>query len=925
MMNSFASLRTWRSLLAASLAAGVLLGLSGIFGPTASAFAALPGVEIVQPRCEYLDNPLGIDVVRPRLSWKLKAIDADARGERQTAYRILVAGSEAALTADRGDLWDSGEVASSESAHVVYAGHPLRSGMACFWKVRACDPHGVWSTWSKPARWTMGLLGAGDWSAQWIGTDAIHVRRRGWPIPDNTMPDPWLRKQFTLAAAPVRAMLTVASVGYHEVYVNGRKAGDAVLAPCATNHRKRARYCTYDITKLLAAGPNVIGLWLGTSWSIFPHYKTADKPASPLVLAQADVELAGGARVRVATDATWRTHPSPNTLLGVWDFMYYGGELYDARLELPEWSSAKLDDAKWKPATVFHPKLELSAQQVEPNRPVQSVSPLAIDRVGNGEFRVDMGVNFAGWVELDLHGKPGDRIDMQFSEREEERMTHMLHSAYVIGLTGKGTFHNRFNYSVGRWIQICGLDHMPQLKDIRGTMVRTDYRRTGQFHCSNPLLNKIYDTTLWTFENLTLGGYVVDCPQRERMGYGGDAHATIPTGLTNYDLGAFYTKWSQDWRDAQAEDGSLPYTAPTYWGGGGPVWCGFCITLPWEVYRRYDDRRILEENFPTMERWLAFLETHARGDMLARWGGEWDFLGDWLWPGAKGVNGDTRDTLFFNNCYWIYNLETAARVADVLGRGPAAAAYRRRADAVRTAVHRTFFDPRVRTYVSGMPAYVAMALLVDLPPEEVRPAVWKQLEEEILVHRKGHIHAGITGGAMLFKSLGTFDRQDLILPMVLKQSYPGWGYMFRRGATTVWESWEGEQSLLHSSYLFVGSWFHEGIAGIRPSPDMPGFRQFIIKPGVAAAPSVHWARASYDSIYGPISSQWRLGSGKFRLKVSVPPGTSAIVYLPAKDLKTVTEGRRGLASAEGVKRLRVEGGCVVVQVESGNYAFETEY
>ncbi len=380
-------------------------------------------------------------------------------------------------------------------------------------------------------------------------------------------------------------------------------------------------------------------------------------------------------------------------------------------------------------------------------------------------------------------------------------MTHRLHSAYIIGPSGKGTFRNRFNYGVGRWITIRGLQAKPSAEQVRGWLVRTDYARAGHFECDNDLLNRIYDVTLWTFENLSLGGYVVDCPHRERMGYGGDAHATTRTALDNYSLAAFYTKWAEDWRDVQGsasawgtekaegqaggggkiEPGNLPYTAPTYWGGGGPAWSGFCITLPWEVYRRYGDTRILEENFPMMQRWLEFLETKAKDDLLVRWGGEWDFLGDWLWPGAKGVNGDTPETLFFNNCYWIYNLQTAARITEILGQQEAAARYHQRAETVAKAAHGRFFQPADSSYVNGLPSYLAIALMVGVPPQDVRPAVWKRLEQEILVNRKGHIWAGITGGAFLFKTLLESERNDLIYEMVRQEDYPGWGDQLRRG------------------------------------------------------------------------------------------------------------------------------------------------
>jgi len=922
----------------------VVLGLAIAAGSVSSADSPRPvaSVEVADPRCEYLQDPLGIDVRQPRLCWRLAAKDAAARGLRQAAYQVLVGSSSQRLAKDDGDLWDSGEVLSNQSVHVAYAGRPLASRAECFWKVRVRDQAGGLSAWSKPARWTMGLLDKGDWSAQWIGTDAVYVRQRGWPIPDNTLPDPWFRKQFTLDAAPSRAMLYVASIGYHEVYVNGRKVGDTVLAPCATNHKKRARYCTYDIAEYLQPGKNVIGLWLGTSWSIFPPYKSSDKPAGPLVLAQAELELPGGSRLYIATDATWRTHPSPSTLLGVWDFMHFGGELYDANRELPDWCRADLDDSQWKAATVFSPQLLLSAEMVEPNRLEKAIHPLAIEARPGGLYRVDMGVNFAGFVEIDLRGTPGKRIDMQFSERPDQPMTHLLDSAYIPGPSGKGTFRNRFNYSVGRWITIQGLAAKPAAEDIRAWLVRSDYRRAADFECSNKLLNDIYGTTLWTFENLSLGGYVVDCPHRERMGYGGDAHATTETALNSYHLGAFYTKWAQDWRDVQgnsaawgvgvkagqpgaggaAEAGNLPYTAPTYWGGGGPAWCGYCVTLPWLMCRQYGDTRILEQGFPTIERWLAFLESKASGDMLVRRGGEWDFLGDWLWPGAKGVNGDTPETLFFNNCYWIYNLQTAARIAGVLGKGDIADGYERRAQAVRRAVHAKFFRPADNSYVNGWQAYLSIALLVGLPPENLRAAVAKRLEDEILARRRGHIHAGITGGYFVIKNLLESGRDDLILEMATKDDYPSWGNMLRRGATTFWESWEGDISLLHSSYLSLGLWFVEGLGGIRPDPQRGGFQAFVIRPGIVPK-RLDWVNARYESPYGPITSAWKVERNRLHLSVAVPPNSTATVFVPAKDAAAVRESGRPASLSPGVKPAGMVEGRGVFRLESGSYEFDS--
>lgn len=894
----------------------------------------------VNLRCEHRTDPLGIDVARPRLGWELEAVRSATRGLVQAAYQILVASEPRRLRPGEADLWDSGEVASAETILVPYGGAaPLSAGQPCFWTVRVRTSSGGWSRWSAPGRWTMGPLGPADWSADWIGTGETFRREAGWPPPDKAPPDPWFRKAFVLESVPERALATVASVGYHELWVNGRKVGDAVLQPSVTDHSKRARYNVYDVASELQVGTNVVGLWLGTGWSIFPKFETADKPRAPIARAQLDLSWSDGRARRVATDATWHTRPSSSALLGVWDFMHFGGELQDANREDANWCAPESGEAGWSPVKVFHPQLRVSADPVEPNRPITEVRAVSVEAQDPGVYRIDMGRNFAGFVEMRLRGRPGDRVELQFSEQADRPMTHRLRSVCVLGPDGTGTFRNRFNYGIGRWITVTGLTRPPSTGDVRGWLVRTDYASAAAFECSNPRFNRIHDTARWTFENLSLGGYLVDCPHRERMGYGGDAHASTTMGLMNYRLGALYTKWAEDWRDAQGrgsawgtgetaavsglEEGNLPYTAPTYWGGGGPGWCGYVVHLPAEMWEACGDRRLIEQMLPTIERWLGFLETRQREDLLRRWGGEWDFLGDWLWPGAKGVNGDTRETLFFNNCYWIYNLQTAARLARIAGRTDLADAWERRAEAVRRAVHAEFYVASEGSYVDGSQAYLAIALVAGVPPEAERSRVWARLEREIVEVRRGHIHAGITGGAFLFKALREANRDDLLALMVGQEGYPGWWDMLNQGATTFWESWENNPDLsyLHSSYLYVGAWFIQGVLGIQPDRQTGGFRRFIIRPGPLDRPDLTWARGHYDSASGRIGVDWRRKADRFELTTVIPPNTTAEVHLPTPPGAVVTERGRTLDRVEGIGRVALSGGHTVLSVPSGTYRF----
>jgi len=907
-------------------------------------YAAKAPLLPVNLRLEYLEQPIGLDVQQPRFSWTLRSTAEHLYGQKQTAYRLLVASSLEKLNANTGDVWDSKWQASAQMSQVVFEGVPLRSDRSYYWKVAVKDEKDAVSGWSKSARWHTGILKPEEWKAGWIGSSVIFDPAQK----DCNIPDPWLRKSFSLAAVPGQAVIYVASVGFHELYVNGKRVGDDVLATAVTDHTKRARYVSYNIAPYLNKGRNVIGIWLGTSWSIHGPYVIKDRPNTPIAAAQVDFykQTDPGAAVQpfatVRTDATWKVKSSPNRLLGVWNSNRMGGELWDANLEEPQWNTAAYRDDDWQPATGYHPHMQVSAQQVEQNRLFDAIKPVGIKKISDGVYRVDMGVNFAGWVEVNLEGSPGHRADLLFSEREQMEMTFGLHSAYIFNNTGKGTFKNKFNYGSGRWITIKGVTKEPKLSDIRGWLVRTAYKDAATFSCSDPLQNWIYNTVRWTYENLSLGGFIVDCPQRERLGYGGDAHATCETGMLNYQVGALYTKWMEDWRDVSGTEsivgnmydtafarkavmggrflhkGILPHTAPTYMGGGGPAWGGIVVTLPWYFYRQYGDETILRKNFTLIRNWLAFLETHTKDGVLQRFGGNWDFLGDWLWPNAtaEGMNNNSPQNLCFNNLYRIYNLRIAAKIADRIGEKEWAAKWEEQAAAFSNVIHNQFFNEADSSYADGSMGNLVAALLADVVPATYKERVWKRLENEIRVRRKGHIHVGITGGALLFKLLREQNRQDLLFEMASKTDYPGWGYMKENGATTIWEMWEKDlpgHSLLHSSFLYPGAWYIDGLAGIKT--DKPGYERFIIEPPQIAAARLGWVKASFESPAGFIRCNWSRAGGRLQLDLEIPPNSTALLKIPDTD---------GLLLKEKSGMIRVaekQNGTTVYELQSGVYHF----
>ncbi|MBI4323675.1 MAG: family 78 glycoside hydrolase catalytic domain [Chloroflexi bacterium] len=929
-------------------------------------------------RCEYLRDPLGIDAARPRLSW---VIQSDRRGERQTAYRVLVASTPELLAKDEGDLWDSGTVASDQSVHVEYTGKPLASRQQCFWKVRAWDQNGAPSNWSAPARWEMGVLAPEDWRAQWV--------RRSEPEPKsdedrfNDQPAPLLRKEFTVEKPVARARAYVSGLGYYELRLNGRRVGDHALDPGWTTYSKRVLYSTYDVTPYMKEGRNAVGIMLGNgwynplplrmwSWLNLRQHLTIGRPPSILQLA---IDYADGTSQTVVTDTTWKTSQGPILRNSV-----YLGEVYDARCEQPGWDQPDFNESNWETAVAATEPLGLpaapgtpSAAQAGPLR-AQSAPPIRVTRVLRpvqrtqpkpGTYLFDFGQNFAGWVTLRVKGPAGTTVRLRYGEllypggtlnamtsvpgQVKGGGTNYVYpgtgapktawqsDVYILKGGAEETYTPRFTFHGFRYVEVTGYPGEPPLTALEGLRLNSAVERAGTFACSNERFNQIQRMIEWTFL-ANLFSVQSDCPHREKFGYGGDIAATSETFLLNFDMARFYEKTVHDYADAVRPNGGMTETAPfvgiadgSLGGGSGPVGWGTAFPhLQWQLYQYYGDRRILEEHYPLTRSWVEFLRGRAKDHILDNGLSDHESLV----PKAQALTG---------TAFYYYNVHVLSRIARVLGKTQDAEQYTALAGEIKQAFNRRFLKPGTGAYDTATQVCQTFALFLDLVPPEEKQNALQVLVRDILESHRGHLTTGIFGTRFLPLVLSDGGRLDVAYTVANQKDFPGWGHMLERGATTIWEHWEFSDNIFshnHPAFGSIGEWFLKSLAGLQPDPEMVGCDRIIIRPACAAClwgrqalisgsaagrpqptADLTWARGEYQSIRGRVASEWRVEEGKITLNVTIPPNATATVFVPTRDPEAVLESGQPASQAPGLRFLRREQGAAVFQAGSGRYRF----
>jgi alpha-L-rhamnosidase len=839
-----------------------------------------------------LQNPLGYGDANPQFTWRLPATD---KGLAQTAYRIVVSSKSKTLQSAP-DLWDSGKVESNQSTFVDYAGEPLSSRDRVFWAVKYWDQQGRESEWSKTAHFELGLLHNSDWTAKWI---ALPVEPSEEP-----QPAPYFRREFSLDGQKIKqARAYVTALGTFELHVNGARVGDDYFTPGWTDYQKRVHTMVYDVTPYLGGSATAIGIVLGDGWycgKIMTNKRTRNG-AYPEALLQLEITLADGTKRTIVTDESWKAKTGPILMSD-----HYDGEVYDARKELGAWAVPGYDDSTWQTASTrsVDNRIALTPKPNPPIRKRETLSPIAVTEPEEGKFVFDLGQNMVGWARIDIPAETGRKVTVRFAEMLNEDGTLYTENyrqarstdTYICKGDGREQWEPHFTFHGFRYVELSGLgpDANPNASMVEGVVLYNDMEPTGRFQTSNDLLNQLQKNIVWG-QRGNFFAVPTDCPQRdERCGWTGDAQVFCPTACFNYNALAFFEKWCGDIRDAQFDDGGIPWVVPDIWPQKvvpSPAWGDAGVIIPWEVYRHFGYTRILEDNYEMMAGWIRFHQNLTK-DSNFIWPPDSGF-GDWLQP-YQDPNMDRRgDTprRLIGTAYFARCLDIIAATADVLGKTEDAARYRDLATEVKTAFAQTFFTPdgklNTETVETETQTSYLLALAFDLIPQEMRALALGHLKRLIVEEASGHLRTGFVGTPLICPTLAAEGEEELAFGVLLKETYPSWLFSIHQGATTMWERWNsytkadgfGDASMNsfnHYAYGAIGEWMYEYIAGLDAA--LPGFREIRIAPHPGGG--LTQASAKLETVYGVAQSAWQLQDNTLKLQVTVPPNTTGVVALP---------------------------------------------
>ena len=868
---------------------------------------------------EYRKSPLGLDEPKPRFSWKLSAT---ARDVMQAAYRI-----EVVRERDEKVVWDSGRVSSRQSVLVEYEGLPLESCTRYRWRVRVWDKSGRDVGYSQEAFWETGLMRPENWRAQWITQPDQGDITKMQPLP-------MFRKGFRLSGRVRKARLYASALGIYALFINGERVGEDLFAPGWTSYKTRIQYQTYDVTSMLAEGENCLGAIVADGWYRgYLAYKDQRNVFGDRLglIAQLQISYEDGSTEVVVTDGSWKT-----TTEGPFrQADYYMGVHYDARMEIPGFMRPGFEDGLLKNAELLvHDVKLLTAQRDHPVRRQQILTPVQVIKTPKGETLLDMGQNMVGWIRFKVRGPEGHTVRITHGEvldkdgnfyNDNYRLA-VSEIQYTLKAGGEQSFEPDFSFFGFRYVKLENWPCEIKRHDFEGVVLHSDIEATAGFECSDERVNQLEHNILWGQK----GNFVdvpTDCPQRdERLGWTGDAQIFARTACINMDSALMLSEWLKDLAADQREDGAVPHVVPQVLSPesyGGAAWGDAAVIVPWVLYTCYGDVRVLRQQYESMRAWMEYVRDQCE-DYL--WTTGFQF-GDWLGLDAKeGDYVGATDKAYIATAYYAYCASIMERVADVLGKELDAMRYKALHRNILRSFRREYVTPNGRLAVRTQTAHV-LALYFDLVESEHRQRVMRDLVE--LLHERGdHLSTGFVGTPYLCLALTEGGAHDVAAKVFLQTDYPSWLYPVTKGATTMWEHWDGMKpdgsfwsrdmnSFNHYAYGAIGEWMVRAVAGLDLSS--PGYATLLLHP--RQTEGLNFASAWQKTPYGRARCGWRVGQGKMEVSCVVPGGATAMLVLEGAQLDEVRESGRPLAKAEGVGQALQSEGDVLVSLQSGQYVF----
>lgn len=878
-----------------------LLNIAVLIFINAISFAQL---QVTNLRCEYSINPIGVETATPQFNWQLQSTQKNVV---QTAYKILVSDDSLQLKKSVASIWNSNKIQSGVSIQIKYAGKPLQATKKYFWKVQVWDNKGNVAE-SSIAFWQMGLLNKVDWSnAKWIGYDEPvdslkifpHVHQSGkksWGSRLNVLP--MMRKEFAVTKKIKSATAFICGLGQFELFINGNKIGDHFLDPGWTNYTKQAQYVSFDVTNNLQQGSNAFGVMLGNGFYYIPgqrYRKMTGAYGHPKMILKTNIEYTDGTVENIISDESWQTAPSPIIYSSI-----FGGEDYDATKEQQGWNKPGFNATAWREVIVTHGPPQLHPQLQKPVKIMQRFTVKTKTELQKNVWVYDLGQNFSGIPAIKVSGNKYDTVKIYCGELlnadgsiNQKATGSPSYFTYILKGDAEESWQPQFTYTGFRYMQVhcIAKDSMqppPVVKNIEGLHISNAMQKVGSFTSSNELFNRTNTLIDWAVKSNAISLFT-DCPHREKLGWLEQTHLMGTSIQYNYDIASLNRKVTNDMMQTQYADGKIPEIAPEFTVftppfDESPEWGSAAIILPWYNYKWYGDKQTLVEAYPMMQRYVDYLLTKDSLYILKHGLGDWFDIG----PKKSGFAQMTKMGITATATLY-YDATILTEIAKLLNKQADVKKYTQLAANIKKAFNTAFFNKQTMQYDSASQTANAMALYMGLVEPQNKTAVINALVSDIK-NRNNALAAGDIGYRYVLRALEDAGRSDVIFDMNSRDDVPGYGYQLKHGATALTESWQAYESV-SNNHLMLGhlqEWFYAGLAGIQQSGNSTAYKNIVIKPQPVG--NVTFAKASFNSVYGEIVSDWKIDNGLFILNVTIPANTTATVYLPQSKngIKTVS-------------------------------------